>query len=417
MKLLVGTALTLFVLYTFSQETSANCLGPLGTVNQNGQKSLYTGQQDFSLALLNAINKLSPDDNLFFSPYSTYHALLIAFFLAGNQTEKFLRTTLRLDNSQTKNDIYLAYKLDKLRTNFTSLQAAYEFTSANKIFVGDDVPVRDCILDLFQDEITITKFRTDAEAARNRINQWVEDRTNRMIKNLLPPGSVDQLTDLVLVNAAYFKGMWLKKFNPAETRQEIFYVSPTKQIMVDMMHLEGTFNYEVSETLGAHILEMPYKGEDISMYILLPPFSKTNRALENTLSKLTLQEFNNIVEGKNSFSHTVQVSLPKFSLEQTIELVPILETLGIGNLFKADVDLSSLSTKKRVTLDRGIHKARIILNENGAEAAAATALIGWRIMEDIDEKTEFKCNRPFIFIIFNKERKTVLFTGVFRKPT
>lgn len=144
---------------------------------------------------------------------------------------------------QTKNDIQLAYKLDKLRTNFTSLQAAYEFTSANKIFVGDDVPVRECILDLFKDEITITKFKTDAENARNQINQWVEDRTNKMIKNLLPPGSVDQLTDLVLVNAAYFKGMWLKKFNPSETRQEIFYVSPTKQIMVDMMHLEGTFNY------------------------------------------------------------------------------------------------------------------------------------------------------------------------------
>ncbi|XP_044750849.1 serine protease inhibitor 88Ea-like isoform X2 [Coccinella septempunctata] len=414
MKLPPAIAFTVLLLCTITQETSANCLGPIDKVSQNGQKSLYTGQQDFSLALLNAINKLSPDDNLFFSPYSTYHALLIAFFLAGNQTEKFLRNTLRLDSSQTKNDIHLAYKLDKLRTNFTSLQAAYEFTSANKIFVGDDVPVRDCILDLFKDEIAITKFKTDAENARNQINQWVEDRTNNMIKNLLPPGSVDELTDLVLVNAAYFKGMWLKKFNPSETRQEIFYVSPTKQIMVDMMHLEGTFNYEVSETLGAHILEMPYKGEDVSMYILLPPFSKTNRALENTLSKLTLQEFSNIVEGKNSFSHTVQVSLPKFSLEQTIELVPVLEELGVGDLFESTRDLSTLSPKP-TKLDQAVHKSRIEVTEDGTEAASSTVLFSFRSSRPI-EPAQFNCNHPFIYIIYNKAERATLFMGVFRSP-
>lgn len=225
-------------------------------------------------------------------------------------------------------------------------------------------------MDIFKDELEVTKFKKDAEFARNHINQWVEDRTNSMIKNLLPPGSVDTFTDLVLVNAAYFKGMWLKKFNPSETRQEIFYVSPTKQIMVDMMHLEGTFNYgmiktsqitskipfsqltiipfpslmftEVSESLGAHILEMPYQGEDVSMYILLPPFSKTNRALENTLRKLTLQEFTNIIEGKNAFSHTVQVSLPKFSLEQTIELVPVSLFFSIVNFYIFSISMYCL---------------------------------------------------------------------------
>lgn len=105
MKLTPVIALSILISYTLAQETYSNCLGPVGSISRHGQKSLYTGQQDFSLALLNAINKLSPDDNLFFSPYSTYHALLIAFFLAGNQTEKFLRNTLRLDNSQVRKEL------------------------------------------------------------------------------------------------------------------------------------------------------------------------------------------------------------------------------------------------------------------------------------------------------------------------
>ncbi|KAK9872282.1 hypothetical protein WA026_017085 [Henosepilachna vigintioctopunctata] len=408
------TILLLYVGAMHCQESTMTCLGSIESINQNGQKSLYTGQQDFSLALLNAINKISPDQNLFFSPYSTYHALLIAFFLSGNQTEKFLRNTLRLDKTQSKNDIQLAYKLDKLRTNLTNLNAAYDFTSANKIFVGDDIPVRDCILDLFRDEIELMKFKSQPEEARNSINQWVEQRTHKMIKDLLPPGSIDETTDLVLANAAYFKGMWLKKFNPSETRPDIFYVSPSKQIMVNMMHVEGTFNYEVSEALGAHILEMPYKGEDISMYILLPPFSKTNDALKNTLDKLTLEEFTNIVEGKNAFSHNLQVSLPKFSLEQTIELVPVLEEVGVGDLFQPSRDLSMLSSTP-TKLNAAIHKARIEVSEEGTEAAAATALFSFRSSRPI-EPTQFNCNHPFIYIIYNKAEQAILFAGVFRSP-
>lgn len=144
---------------------------------------------------------------------------------------------------QTKEDLYAAYKTDKLLTQLIARSAQYEFTNANKIYVADDVSVKECVLNGFPDELETKGFNTNPEAARVSINNWVSNTTHSMIQNLIPPGTIDRTTDLVLVNAAYFKGMWENKFNPNLTQKEVFYVSPSKQIMVDMMHTTGTFRH------------------------------------------------------------------------------------------------------------------------------------------------------------------------------
>jgi serine protease inhibitor len=406
-----------FLVVAFLRGSDQQCLSANDNkpADPSSRLGLYTGQQEFSLALLQAINQLTPHENLFFSPYSTYHALIIAYFLAGGQTEGYLKKMLRLGEAQTKPDVYNAYKLDKLQTGRAAVNNSYEFTNANKIYVADQIDVRPCIGRLFAEELAKVAFKNDPQAARLMINKWVENYTHDMIKDLLPPGSVDQSTTLVLVNAAYFKGKWDNKFNPNETKPEIFYVSPSKQIMVDMMHVEATFNHDVSESLEAHILEMPYKGDQISMYVLLPPFTKED-AIDNTLKKLTAEKFRSIVDSSNLIPKTVQVSFPKFSLEHTIELVPILESLGVGNLFQSDADFSQLSRHK-VSVGEGIHKARIVIDEEGAHAAAVTSLLSWRIMDDDDDSpVEFKCNKPFLFFIYNKMTRTILFSGIFKKP-
>ncbi|XP_076254875.1 serine protease inhibitor 88Ea-like isoform X2 [Rhynchophorus ferrugineus] len=413
MKLQIFSAMLLMALF---HHTKQQCFPPYDGQQPNpaGHNILYSGQQEFSLALLNAINRIMPKENLFFSPYSTYHALLIAYFMAGGQTENYLKKVLRFDQNQQKYDLYAAYKLDKFLTQHTAGNAPYEFTSANKIYVADDVAVRQCVSHDFPQELELYPFKKDAEGSRISINNWVENTTHHMIKDLLPPGSIDPSTTLVLVNAAYFKGIWENKFNPNLTKPEIFYVSPTKQIMVDMMHVEGTFRHEISEALGAHILELPYKGDNISMYILLPPFSNTEDSIESTLKQLNLQNFRKIVDRGSLVSRTVQVALPKFSLETTIELVPVLESLGVGNLFTVNADFRSL-TNKKVSVGEGIHKARIEINENGAHAAAATAFLTWRMGDD-EDVIQFRCDRPFIYLIYNGLTHTVLFTGVFRSP-
>ncbi|CAG9768660.1 unnamed protein product [Ceutorhynchus assimilis] len=383
---------------------------------QHSRASLYGGQQEFSLALLNAINKVMPKENLFFSPYSTYHALLIAYFMAGGQTEQYLKKVLRLGENQGKSDIYAAYKLDKFMTKFiASNNSLYEFTSANKIYVSNETQIRQCVQNDFTDELESFPFKTNPEQCRLSINNWVETTTHHMIKDLLPAGTIDASTSLVLVNAAYFKGIWENKFNPNLTKPEIFYVSPTKQIMVDMMHVEGTFKHDVSETLGAHILELPYQGDNISMYVLLPPFSNTEDSIDATLKNLNIENFKTVVNRNSLISRTVQVALPKFSLETTVELVPVLESLGVGNLFKENANFHTL-TDDTVSVGEGIHKARIEINENGAHAAAATAFLSWRMGDDEEPPIQFRCDKPFVYLIYNANTHTILFTGVFRRP-
>jgi serine protease inhibitor len=405
-----------FLVVAFLRGSDQQCLSANDNkpADPSSRLGLYTGQQEFSLALLQAINQLTPHENLFFSPYSTYHALIIAYFLAGGQTEGYLKKMLRLGEAQTKPDVYNAYKLDKLQTGRAAVNNSYEFTNANKIYVADQIDVRSCIGRLFAEELAKVAFKNDPQAARLMINKWVENHTHDMIKDLLPPGSVDQSTTLVLVNAAYFKGKWDNKFNPNETKPEIFYVSPSKQIMVDMMHVEATFNHDVSESLEAHILEMPYKGDQISMYVLLPPFTKED-AIDNTLKKLTAEKFRSIVDSSNLIPKTVQVSFPKFSLEHTIELVPVLEKMGVGDLFQETSDFSTLSETLKGPLGSALHKARIEVNEEGTKAAAATVLFSFRSSRPA-EPAQFHCNHPFIYVLYDKVEKAVLFTGVFRRP-
>ncbi|KAF5305666.1 hypothetical protein FQA39_LY09155 [Lamprigera yunnana] len=380
-----------------------------------GQLRLYSGQQEFSLALLQAINKLNPNGNIFFSPYSTYHALLLAYFISSHQTERFLRKSLRLDPTQDKADIFSAYKLDKLATTLRAKNSSYEFTNANRIYVAEQISLRNCITYIFGEELMKKNFRTNPEAARTDINNWVEVHTHSMIKDLLPSGSIDVTTNLVLVNAAYFRGQWESKFDPDDTNPEVFFMSHSKQTVVDMMHIETSFNYDVSDTLMAHILEMPYEGEDISMYILLPPFSKED-GVETVLKRLTLETFRSVVN-ESMLPRQVKVSLPKFSLEHTVELTPILESLGVGNLFRQDADFSILTGRRDLSVGAGIHKAKIEINEEGTRAAAATAIFSWRMLGSQPEiPVEFKCDRPFVFVIYNKLMHTILFVGIFRRP-
>ncbi|CAH0556514.1 unnamed protein product [Brassicogethes aeneus] len=414
MKITLAISYFLVVLLKFSNQQCFS-LNDKATPNRKSHADLYAGQQEFSLTLLNAINKFMPNENLFFSPYSTYHALLLTYFMAGKQTENYLKKVLKLDlhEKEEKLDIFNAYKLDKFLTQLMAKDAPFEFTNANKIYVADNIPIRECMKSLFHEELEEIAFNQDPEGARKYINNWVENSTHNMIKDLMPPGTIDQSTNLVLVNAAYFKGIWENKFNPNLTKKEVFYVSPSKQIMVDMMHVEGLFGHDVSEKLGAHILELPYQGNNISMYILLPPFTKDN-SIEATLKNLTIENFMSVINSETLVPKTVKVALPKFSLETTVELVPVLEKIGVGDLFTSTANLSSLSEKK-ITLGKAIHKAKIEVNEEGTKAAASTVLFSFRSSRPL-EPVVFVCNHPFVYLIYDKDHKSILFNGVFRRP-
>lgn len=144
---------------------------------------------------------------------------------------------------QSKADLMKAYKLDKFQTKLRSEKNEYQFSNANRIYVDGGVEVRSCIPELFSEEFEKINFATQPEESRIIINKWVENQTHSMIKDLLPSGSIDQTTNLALVNAGYFKGSWKYEFNEEHTKEEPFYISPTKRTLVKMMNMEGALNH------------------------------------------------------------------------------------------------------------------------------------------------------------------------------
>ncbi|XP_044728178.1 serine protease inhibitor 88Ea-like [Chrysoperla carnea] len=382
--------------------------------SRNAQDELYTGQQQFSLDMLKEVNNLDPQSSIFFSPYSTYHTLLLSYFIAKNETEQAVKYALRLPESQDKLSTFRAFRFEKyLRAMSAVNQTSYEFESANRIFVSNDAGVRDCMLEMFDDEIEKLDFQQNPEQSRQYINKWVESVTKSQIKDLLIPGSIDETTNLVLANAAYFKGMWESKFDAESTTKSVFYISGSEKTFVDMMNQEGTFNHDVSEELGAHVLELPYIGNDVSMFIFLPPFA-TENGLDNVLAKLNVTTFQELVRDGGLYPKKVFVSLPKFSVEQAFDLKPVLESMGVGNLFSSG-DLSALTGQNNLNLSDAVHKAKIEVNEEGTESAAATAFFSFRSSRPV-EPAMFVCNHPFIYVIFDRSSQAVLFAGVFRKP-
>lgn len=383
--------------------------------NPQAQHGVYTGQQEFTFDLLSVLNKDTKAGNIFVSPFSIYQALLTAYFASDKGTEANLKQVLRLPASLDKIDTMQVYKMEKFyqRLRASNSSYGYTFNSANKIFINEQIPVKPCMVDIFQGELQPMSFANGLEAAKV-INTWVEVETKNNIKDLIAPDQVDSRTQLVLANAAYFKGLWQSKFNPAMTKPDVFYTSPTQKSLVKMMRQKGQFRHILSDELRAHILEVPYKGGNMSMYFLLPPFASRD-GVGDILAALRKDPttFKRFTEDSHMLK-PVEISIPKFSATQDLNLVPTLTSLGVKDLFSPSADLSRLSATQ-ISFGDAIHKARLEMDEEGTTAAAATAVFSFRSSRPL-EPTKFVANHPFLYFLFDKMTQSILFAGVFNEP-
>ncbi|XP_041974127.1 serine protease inhibitor 88Ea-like [Aricia agestis] len=391
----------------FYPDDSAKKLDP------SARTSLYHGQLDFTLNLFNSINKAVPEDNIFFSPFSVYHALLLAYFSSGGATEKALKTSLQINENLDKVNLLTAYKVDKRSRAVNRNADSYEFTNANKIFVDTDLNTRQCFADMLNDELEALNFHEKPAESRIHINDWVAKVTKNNIKDLLPEDGVSEATKVVLANAAYFKGVWASKFPAENTKKQVFFVNETRQTLVPFMRQKGHFHYMISDELGAQILELPYKGEDISMYIFLPPYTMKD-GVSNIIANLTPERLAAVVE-ESYTTREVIVEIPKFTVEKGLPMRPILETMGVGDLFSEKSDFTTLSEDKGILFDDAVHKAKIQIDEEGTVAAAATAIFGFRSSRPA-EPSVFIANFPFVYVLYERLTNSVLFMGVYRDP-
>lgn len=293
-----------------------------------------------------------------------------------------------------------------------------------------------CIEDIIVDETKQLDFKQKPAESLEEINKFVKLATKGNIVDLLSPGDITSNTKIVLANAAYFKGAWASKFEAKDTKREIFYSKPDEMHFVEMMSKNGSFNHgkhvylsspdqliilplvifaAANERLGCHVLEIPYKKSEkvnVNMIVFLPPAVGDN-ALEKVLNSLTPEALHEALQ--DGFEREVQLKIPKFSTEKTIELMPVLQRMGVGEIFDSSSNLSGFSNTTKLQLDDGIQKAKITVDEEGSTAAAASSLFSFRSSRPAEPVT-FHCNHPFLYMIYDQNSRAILFAGIYRGP-
>jgi serpin B len=302
------------------------------------------------------------------------------------------------------------------RTNFARIynqlnpaNAPYQLSTANALWAQEDYPFLDEYLNVtetyYRGKVTNLDFITRTEESRQTINTWVEEQTNNKIKDLLPQGSITSYTRLVLTNAIYFKGNWVKQFDKSKTRDQDFTTGSGDKVKVPMMQeTDSRFNYAEEE--GLQILEMPYEGDNLSMMILLPeemePFEESLTPENLTLWKSSL------------INQSVNVYMPKFKFETEYMLNENLIEMGMPTAFTSSADFSGMTGSRDLFITAVVHKAYVDVNEEGTEAAAATGVVVG-ITSAGPMKPTFRADHPFIFIIQDNEGN-ILFLGRVTDP-
>merc|ERR1712115_498602 len=297
----------------------------------------------------------------------------------------------------------------------------YVFKHANKLYFEQDMKLNECLQLALADQIELADFKNAPDTAQENMNKWVEENTNGMIKDLVPEGYVDYSTKASIVNAAYFKGQWESQFKQKDTKFGNFYIRRDQIRMVKFMNQKGSFNYYVSEELQAHVLELPYEGDHVSMMIILPPWK--DNSLQETVKRMTPETMKGVMaEIKTGFGKVekLDVMIPKFSISGSLELMEPLERLNVSQLFGGNSNLTGFldqygNEDDTISLNSAKHKSFIEVNEEGSEAAAATALLGFRSARPLFP-SEFKADHPFLFLIYDKQTDTILFFGVYQHP-
>ncbi|MBN2391412.1 MAG: serpin family protein [Anaerolineae bacterium] len=373
-------------------------------------ETVVRGNTAFALDLYQKLRTI--EGNLFFSPYSISTALAMTYAGARGSTETQMAQALHFTLSQST--LHPAFTALEARLRSVQEKGDILLQIANALWPHIGYPFLETFLTLTEEfyrvSITPVDYRA-AEVARQQINTWVEEKTQTKIKNLIPPGVLDDLTRLVLVNAIYFKGNWASQFAKERTQTVPFLVTPSQKVEAPMMAQEHPFGY--GETDRLQILELPYVGSDLSMIVLLPKEVDGLAELETALSAPNLELWTNRLWEKE-----VHVFLPRFKISQGVKLNHTLALMGMVDAFdELKANFSGMDGNENwLYIAAVLHKAFVDVNEEGTEAAAATAVImGARGLPS--SPPIFRADHPFVFLIRENSTRSILFLGRVVNPT
>ena len=377
-------------------------------IQEKGHSSVETivqGNTEFALRLYQKLR--TEKGNIFFSPYSISTALAMTYAGARGNTGTQMAQTLhfRLDHKQ----LHPAFAFLEARLKIIQEKGHILLKVANALWPQVGYPFLEEYLALTKEFygvlITPVDYR-DPEAARGKINVWVEEKTQEKIRDLIPLGILNVLTRLFLVNAIYFKGSWASQFEKNLTKAAPFWTTPSEKVEAPMMTQKHTFRYGEGDDM--QILELPYVRDDLAMIVLLPKKVDGLAELETALTVENLGKWMG-----NVWKTEVRVFLPRFKISREFELKHALVSMGMSDAFDmGKANFSGMDGNKNwCYIAAVLHKAFVDVNEKGTEAVAATA-VRYADLCICEEPTPvFRADHPFVFLIRENVTGSVLFVG------
>jgi serpin B len=378
--------------------------GDLRAGDDAGVETTVQGNTEFALDLYQQLR--TRGGNLIFSPYSISTALAMTYAGARGETARQMAQVLYFLPGQEQ--LHPAFAMLEAHLAKVQQKGNVQLRLANSLWPHMGSALLEGFLALTKQYYGVLITEVDygeTEAARRMINAWVEEKTENRIKELIPAGVLDPWTLLVLVNAIYFKGNWASQFEPDLTEASLFWVTPQEQVQVMMMAQKGEFRYAKAGDL--QVLELPYAGEDLSMVVLLPSEPDALARLETDLTVENLERWT-----QHLWQTEVQVFLPRFEITLPFELSETLKAMGMVDAF-GNADFSGMA-REPLFIAAVLHKAFVKVNEEGTEAAAATAVVVARGMPT--RPPVFRADHPFLFLIRENATRSILFLGRVANP-
>ncbi|VDK49487.1 unnamed protein product [Anisakis simplex] len=368
--------------------------------------AIDAAQADFALLLLKTGG--NEQKSIVISPLSVASTLAVIYGGAGGETRKQLKRLLAKNASDTSLRSYFA-PFESNASNEDS-EGNFQLKCANKIFIGDDVQLLAHFVQFISinypkmmEKVDFSRSKEIAKVLSNvqEINEWIEQKTDSKIRNLVNAKMFSPSTLMTVVNAVFFKAKWRNAFSEKFTKISNFHESEHKHRQVEMMVKDGGFPYYENEYV--QVIGLPYKSTETSMYIILP---KNKFGLLNFEQSVSGEDLLQLIS--NCTWNAVHLELPKFRIEEEFELSSALQQMGLSDAFSADTADFSEMTNSKLYISKVLHKTFIDVNENGTEATSGTVLtlFGDRLSEP---RLKFIANHPFLFAVVTNYH--ILFIG------